>query len=128
MNILKRIYYRFLTQEKYAREVGVKIGENSDIQTKYFDTEPYLIEIGNNVMIMPGGKIPNDCIVGTGAVVAKSFDEDGIIFAGVPARKTGTLHELRLKLQSFNVESKGMTEKEKKDFLLKLPIEIFIKK
>lgn len=170
MNILNRIYYRFLTPEKYARKVGVKIGENCDIQTRYFGSEPYLIEIGNHVqitsgvkffthggswvfrdeypnfdtfgkiiignnvyigndvMIMPGVRIPNDCIIGAGAVVTKSFDENGIILTGIPAKKTGTLHELKLKLLTFNVESKQMTGKEKKDFLLKLPIEKFIKK
>lgn len=55
MNILKRLYskivYTFLSCEKYARKKGVKIGKNCCIETKYFGTEPYLIEIGDHVQI-----------------------------------------------------------------------------
>ena len=37
--------------EKYYRKRGAKIGENCSIRTKYFGSEPYLIEIGNHVQI-----------------------------------------------------------------------------
>ncbi|WP_347068279.1 acyltransferase [Flavobacterium sp. WV_118_3] len=37
--------------EKYARFLGVKIGKNCSIATKYFGSEPYLIEIGDHVQI-----------------------------------------------------------------------------
>jgi acetyltransferase-like isoleucine patch superfamily enzyme len=39
---------------KYLRRQGVKIGQNCRIQTMEFSTEPYLIEIGNNVRIAHG--------------------------------------------------------------------------
>lgn len=46
------IYRRsFWNAEKYARYMGVEIGENCSIGTKFFGTEPYLIKIGNHVQI-----------------------------------------------------------------------------
>lgn len=39
---------------KYYRKQGMKIGENCRFDTMAFSTEPYLIEIGNNVAIAPG--------------------------------------------------------------------------
>lgn len=46
-------FYKFIfwSPEKIARQKGVKIGSNCDIQTKYFGSEPYLIEIGDHVQI-----------------------------------------------------------------------------
>ena len=37
--------------KKYAKYIGVKFGENCLIATKNWSSEPYLIEIGNNVQI-----------------------------------------------------------------------------
>lgn len=57
-SLLKRIYWNFLASpEKYARHIGVSIGENCLISTKNFGTEPYLIKIGNNVQITHGVSI-----------------------------------------------------------------------
>ena len=49
--------------------------------------------IGDNVWIGPGAKlfgkiiIGNNCQIGANAVVNKSFEEEGITIAGVPAKK-----------------------------------------
>jgi acetyltransferase-like isoleucine patch superfamily enzyme len=37
--------------EKYARHIGVSIGTDCYIGTKFFGSEPYLIKIGNHVQI-----------------------------------------------------------------------------
>lgn len=37
--------------EYYARSMGAKIGNNCSIRTKHFGTEPFLVEIGNNVTL-----------------------------------------------------------------------------
>lgn len=42
--------------------------------------------IGTRVIIMPGVTIGNNCIIGAGSVVTKSFADNSII-AGVPAKK-----------------------------------------
>lgn len=47
--IIKYLAYKFLSPVKYARFVGVKLGANPIINTKYFGSEPYLIEIGDNI-------------------------------------------------------------------------------
>ncbi|MEW7279395.1 acyltransferase [Aquimarina sp. 2201CG1-2-11] len=38
-----------MSPNAYAKKVGVKYGKNCIFRTKYFGSEPYLIEIGNNV-------------------------------------------------------------------------------
>jgi serine O-acetyltransferase len=49
--------------------------------------------IGNNVYIAPGAKIfgdidiANNLVIGANAVVNKSFDEENIMIAGIPARR-----------------------------------------
>lgn len=40
-----------MSNEKYARHRGVKIGRNCQISTRNWPTEAYLITIGNNVQI-----------------------------------------------------------------------------
>lgn len=43
--------------------------------------------IGYRTLILKNVMIPNNCIVGAGAVVSRSFDEENIIIAGNPAKK-----------------------------------------
>ncbi|MDM1506887.1 acyltransferase [Myroides odoratimimus] len=49
-------YYRrnFWTCEKYARFIGVEVGDNCMISTKKFSSEPYLIKIGKGCRIAKG--------------------------------------------------------------------------
>ncbi|MVX37328.1 acyltransferase, partial [Myroides sp. LoEW2-1] len=42
---------RFWSCNKYAQYLGVKVGKNSLLSTKYFGSEPYLIEIGDDVRV-----------------------------------------------------------------------------
>ncbi len=48
---LQKLKRLFVSAEKFARSQGVIIGEKCSIATKYFGSEPYLIEIGNHVQI-----------------------------------------------------------------------------
>lgn len=52
--IFQKIRRSFETPENYARRIGVKVGKGCRINTKSYSTEPYLIEIGDNVRIAPG--------------------------------------------------------------------------
>lgn len=76
--------------------VGVVIGENNGS-----DNVPY---IGNNVVIEAGAKIfgkiviANDIHIGANSVVNKTFNEPGVVIAGVPAKvianKTKIINEI----------------------------------
>ena len=49
---LVNLYWRFIASpEKYARHIGVTIGNNCLIDTRNWSSEPYLVTIGNNVQI-----------------------------------------------------------------------------
>jgi len=52
-NYLKIKNYK-ITDEDYARSIGVKIGKNCNIRTRSWGREPYLISIGDHVHITRG--------------------------------------------------------------------------
>jgi acetyltransferase-like isoleucine patch superfamily enzyme len=61
LNSLFTSIYKFILEKssseskvKYLRKKGIKIGVNCEINTMSFSTEPYLIEIGDNVGISDG--------------------------------------------------------------------------
>lgn len=145
------------------REIGVKIGNNCDIHKSVrFGTEPYLIEIGDNVRIaadslfvthdgglwtlrnyfnmpkidkfgkikignnvsigihvtvMPGVTIGNNVVVGYGSVVTKDIP-DNQVWAGVPAKFIETLDEYFNKNKDKFVETKLMSNENKKKYIL----------
>lgn len=49
--IINAIYKMIMTPKRYARFIGVKFGKNCLIATKNWSSEPYLIEIGDNVQV-----------------------------------------------------------------------------
>ena len=46
--------------------------------------------VGNNVTILKGVKVHNNCIIGAGSVVSNSTNEENCIYAGVPIKKIRT--------------------------------------
>lgn len=42
--------------------------------------------VGTRSILLPGAKLPDLCVLGAGAVLNKSFNESGILYAGVPAK------------------------------------------
>lgn len=59
---------------------GERINQAADITVENH------VWIGHRVLINKGVVIPQDTVVGTGAVVTKQFDETNTIIVGVPAR------------------------------------------
>lgn len=57
--ILNKYRKHFWRGSKYARHLGVKVGDNCSIISKNFGSEPYLIEIGNHVQITSGVRFCN---------------------------------------------------------------------
>lgn len=42
--------------------------------------------IGHRVLVNKGVSIPDNCMIGTGAVVTKKFEKQNVVIAGVPAK------------------------------------------
>ena len=58
MSIISSLYWRYIkSPEAYARHLGVNIGRDCFIDTRYWGNEPYLISIGNNVAVTGGVRI-----------------------------------------------------------------------
>lgn len=74
--------------------------------------------IGTNAFIMPGVTIGNNVIIGCGAVVTKDVPDNSVV-AGVPARVIETVDEYAEKIADRLVPTKGLSKKEKKDFLMR---------
>lgn len=74
--------------------------------------------LGMSAIILPGVTIADDCIVGAGSVVTKSFPEPGSVIAGNPARKICTIEQLRERNEAHILNTWGMGFQEKKDYLL----------
>lgn len=85
------------------------------------------VYIGMNSLIMPGVIIGNNVLVAAGSVVTKSVP-DNVCIGGNPARVLCTIEEYKNKNLPFNTNSKGLGITDKKEFLLKLSNDKFIKK
>lgn len=74
------------------------------------------VNIGMNVIILPGVKIGNNCVIGAGAVVTKSVPNNTIV-AGIPAKQIETIEEYYEKKKNVCDYTKHMNPKEKKKYL-----------
>lgn len=78
------------------------------------------IKIGNNCfigygsIILPGVELGNNIIVAAGSVVTKSFNEDGIIIGGNPAKKISSTKEYKLKIKNNLFDMRGLSYENKK--------------
>ena len=85
------------------------------------------VYIGSNCLIMPGVSIGDNAIVAAGSVVTKSI-EGGKIVGGNPAKVIGTRENFIERNLPFNLGIKNLSEKDKREFLLSLDDDKFIKK
>lgn len=75
--------------------------------------------LGNDVTVLPGVRIGDNCIVGAGAVVTKSIPDNSVA-AGVPCRVISTIEEYYNNMKSSFIFTEKMTACEKKEMLLQL--------
>lgn len=71
--------------------------------------------------------LPKHCIVGAGSVVTKSFDQEGCVIAGNPARMIGSIDHIRETKEKNKFNFKGMSAVQKKAEILNYP-ERYIRK
>ena len=76
---------------------------------------------------MPGVTIGNNALVAAGSVVTHSVPS-GMIVAGNPARIIGRVDDYIKRNMPYNLNSKRLTQSEKRKLLLSLPDERFIRK
>ena len=173
VNLWKKVsdlYWRYIkSPEKYARYLGVEIGENCLIATRYWSSEPYLIKIGSNCQItagvrfhthgggnvirekypnfdvfgkvvvedwayigacsqiMPGVTIGKGSLVAAGSIVTKSVPP-GMVVGGNPARIICSVEQYIENNLKYNLNTKGLDSNKKKQVLLSLSDDMFLKK
>lgn len=66
------IHHVIIDGTKESKNSGIKIGDRC--------------WIGSNCTILPDVVIPNGCVVATGSIVTKAFDQENCLIAGSPAR------------------------------------------
>lgn len=85
------------------------------------------VYIGAGTFILPGITIESNVIVGARSVVTKSVPS-GVVVAGNPAKIVDSLDEHKKKLLPYNINTKGLYGKDKRNELLSRPSKNFIKK
>lgn len=85
------------------------------------------VYVGTNSLIMPGVTIGNNVLIAAGSVVTKSIPNN-VVIGGNPAKIICKIDEYLEHNLKYNLDSKDMNVEDKKNLLLSLPEEKFIKK
>ena len=85
------------------------------------------VYIGSASHIMPGVRIGNSSLIAAGSIVCKSVPA-GEVWGGIPAKFICTVEEYITKNEQYNLNSKNLSDKDKKGLLLSLPENKFLRK
>ena len=85
------------------------------------------VYVGAGSQIMPGVRIGKGSIVAAGSIVTKSVPP-GVVVGGNPARVLCSIDEYIEKNVQYNLDTKGYSSNEKRNLLLSLPEDRFIRK
>lgn len=83
--------------------------------------------IGNNSLIMPGVTIGSDVLIAAGSVVSHSVPS-GVVVGGNPARIICKVEEYIERNKPYNLDTKGLSRREKKKVIMAAGEDMFIKK
>ena len=72
----------FFSKECLARKAGVVMGNNNEIMSRFWSSEPYLIEIGNDCQITAGVKIFTHGGAKVARIIEPRFDVFGKVKIG----------------------------------------------
>lgn len=85
------------------------------------------VYIGNNSLIMPGVTIGSDVLIAAGSVVCHSVPS-GVVVGGNPARIICRVEEYIERNKPYNLDTKGLSRREKKKVIMSAGEDMFIKK
>lgn len=85
------------------------------------------VYLGTGAQIMPGVKIGNNVLVAAGSIVTKSVP-DNVVVGGNPARIICSLEDYLSKNWKYNLNSKSMNSRAKREMLKSLNDDMFIQK
>lgn len=83
--------------------------------------------IGSHAQIMPGVSIGEGAMVAAGSVVTKSVPA-GMVVGGNPAKVICSVDNYLKRNIQYNLRTKGVSENKKKDYLLSLSEDAFMRK
>lgn len=83
--------------------------------------------IGTNALIMPGVTLGDNVLVAAGSIVTKSVPSNSIV-AGNPAKIICSIDDYYNRNKKFNIHTKGLSYKEKKEKLIVINESYLIKK
>jgi len=135
----------FWTSEPYLIEIGSHCqltlgchvythGGGSALRAKYPDFDAFgrikignYVYVGNYALIMPGVTIGDNVIIGAGSIVTKSIPSN-VVVAGNPAKILCNIEEYMQRNIKYNIGSKKLNKKEKRELLLSISEDKLIKK
>lgn len=85
------------------------------------------VYIGNNTLVMPGVTVGDNVLIAAGSVVTKSIPSD-VVVGGNPAKVICSRKEYYERNKPYNVQSCGLSFKDKRRLLEGLPNDKFISK
>lgn len=85
------------------------------------------VYIGANAVILPGVTIGDNSLIAAGSIVTKSVPSN-VVVAGNPAKVICTIDEYYVRNKRYDLSCKRMSYDQKRDYLLGLPEEKFIRK
>lgn len=85
------------------------------------------VYIGTNALIMPGVTIGDNVLVAAGSVVTKSVPSDSVV-AGNPAKIICSIDDYYNRNKKYNIHTKGLSYKAKKEKLITINENFLIKK
>jgi acetyltransferase-like isoleucine patch superfamily enzyme len=85
------------------------------------------VYIGAGSHIMPGITVQRKALIAAGSVVTKSVPE-GMVVGGNPAKIICSINDFQRKNIKYNLNTKQMSAKEKRNFILNTPNDLFIHK
>ena len=83
------------------------------------------VYIGNNSLIMPGVTIGSDVLIAAGSVVCHSVPS-GVVVGGNPARIICRVEEYIERNKPYNLDTKGLSRREKKKVIMSVGEDMFI--